>query len=39
MLVDRIINHLKLTFRAEHLPPPQVLQELLMASEERGEYF
>jgi hypothetical protein len=39
-VVDRIITHLKLTFHAERPPPPQVLhQELLMAAEERGEYF
>jgi hypothetical protein len=38
--VDRIITHLKLTFHAERPPPPRVLQqELLMAAEERGEYF
>ena len=39
-VIDKIIRHLKLTFRAERQPPPQVLQqELLMAAEERGEYF
>ncbi|MCK4431816.1 MAG: acid--CoA ligase [Candidatus Aminicenantes bacterium] len=39
-VIDRIIGHLKLTFHAERLPPPQVIQhELLMAAEERGEYF
>jgi hypothetical protein len=25
-VVDRIINHLKLTFQAERTPPPQVTQ-------------
>ncbi len=36
----KIIDHLKLTFMAERLPPPQRLQqELLMAAEEREEYF
>ena len=39
-VIDRIIAHLKLTFHAERPPPPQVLQqELLMAAEEKGEYF
>jgi hypothetical protein len=38
--IDKIIKHLKLSFIAERPPPPQVLhQELLIASEERGEYF
>jgi len=37
---DKIIAHLKLTFHAERPPPPQIVQkELLMAPEERGEYF
>jgi hypothetical protein len=39
-VIDKIIAHLKLTFMAELPPPPQnVQQELLMAAEERGEYF
>jgi hypothetical protein len=39
-VVDRIIHHLKLTFVAERPPPSRVaFQELLMAAEERGEYF
>jgi len=39
-VIDRIIRHLKLTFHAERPPPPQVVQqELLMATEESGEYF
>ncbi len=39
-IIDRIIRHLKLTFDAERPPPPQIVQqELLMAAEERGEYF
>jgi hypothetical protein len=39
-VVDRIINHLKLTFVAERPPPPQVaFQELLMAEEAGSEYF
>ena len=38
--IDRIISHLKLTFEAERPPPPCVVQQdLLMAAEERGEYF
>jgi len=39
-VIDKIINHLKLTFHAERPPPPRVLQqELLMAAEERRECF
>ena len=39
-VIDRIIAHLKLTFEAERPPPPHIAhQELLMAAEERGEYF
>ncbi len=39
-IIDKIIGHLKLTFEAARPPPPHnVQQELLMAAEERGEYF
>jgi len=39
-VVDRIINHLKLTFVAERPPPPHIVyQELFMAAEERSEWF
>jgi ribosomal protein S27E len=38
-VIDKIINHLKLTFMAERPPPHSLQQELLMAAEERGEYF
>ena len=39
-VVDRIINHLKLTFVADKPPPPQVAyQEFLMAAETATEYF
>jgi len=39
-VVDRIINHLKLTFVADKPPPPHIAyQELLMAAETRAEYF
>lgn len=39
-MVDRIINHLKLTFVAERPPPPHVaFQECLMAAETSAEYF
>jgi len=39
-VIDKIIKHLKLSFIAERPPPPQVAQQkLLMAAEERGEYF
>jgi hypothetical protein len=38
--VDRIIDHLKLTFAAEKPPPSRVLTEVaLMAAEESGGYF
>jgi len=40
VVIDKIIDHLKLSFHAERPPPPQVVQqELLMTAEERGEYF
>ena len=38
-VIDRIINHLKLSFIAERPPPPQSQPQLSMAAEERGEYF
>ena len=39
-VIDRIIAHLELTFEAERPPPSQnVQQDLLMAAEERREYF
>jgi hypothetical protein len=39
-VIDKIIDHLKLSFIAERPPPPQVLwHELLMAAEEKREYF
>ena len=39
-VVDRIINHMKLTFVAERPPPPRVAsQELLMAAETGREHF
>ena len=39
-IIDRIIRHLKLTFEAERPPPPRIVQQkLLMAAEEKGEYF
>ena len=39
-VVDRIINHLKLSFVADKPPPPHIAyQELLMAAETGGEYF
>jgi len=39
-VVDRIIDHLKLTFVAERPPPHQAaFQELLMAADRPAEYF
>ncbi len=38
--IDRIIRHFELTFEAERPPPSRVVQQdLLMAAEEKGEYF
>jgi len=36
-VIDKIIDHLKLTFKAERPPPPQA--QLSMAAEERLEYI
>ena len=39
-VVDRIIDHLKLTFVAERPPPPHIVyQEVLMAAETSAGYF
>jgi len=39
-VVDRIIDHMKLTFAAVKPPPSQVFgQESLTAAEESGDYF
>ena len=39
-VVDRIIDHLKLTFVADKPPPSQVFEQVvLMAAEESGDYF
>jgi hypothetical protein len=39
-VVDRIIDHLKLTFVAAEPPPPQLaFQELLMAADRPADYF
>ncbi len=38
-VVDRIIDHLKLTFAAERPPPASVFQDLLMAADPPAEYF
>ena len=39
-VIDRIINHLKLSFVADKPPPPRIAyQEVLMAAEAGGEYF
>lgn len=40
IVVDRIINHLKLTFVADKPPPPQIAYPgVLMAAEASAEYF
>ena len=36
-VIDKIIDHLKLTFKAERPPPPQA--QLSMAAEEKSEYI
>jgi hypothetical protein len=39
-VLDRIINHLKLTFAAEKPPPPSILEQAtLMAAEPSIEYL
>jgi hypothetical protein len=39
-VVDKIIDHLKLSFIAERPPPPHIAyQEVLMAAETGAEYF
>jgi len=39
-VVDRIINHLRLSFVADKPPPPRIAsQELLMAAEASADYF
>jgi hypothetical protein len=39
-VVDRIINHLKLTYIADKPPPPHLAyQEVLMAAETSADYF
>ena len=39
-VVDRIMEHLKLTFVAEKPPPSQVFEPVApMTAEERAEYF
>ncbi len=37
--IDRIIRHLKLTFAAEHPPPPQAQPQPAMAAEERRNIY
>ena len=36
-VIDKIIDHLKLTFKAERPPPPQA--QLSVAAEEKSEYI
>jgi len=39
-VMDRIINHLNLTFVAQRPPPPHIVyQEVLMAAQTSAEYF
>jgi len=39
VVVDRIIDHLKLSFTAERPPPERALQDLLMVADPPVEYF
>jgi hypothetical protein len=38
-VVDRIIDHLKISFTAERPPPESVLQDLPMVADPPVEYF
>jgi hypothetical protein len=38
-VVDRIIDHLKLTFAAERPPPECAVQDLFMVAAPPAEYF
>jgi len=38
-VIDKIIDHLKLTFIAEHPPPSQAQPQLAMPAEDRVEYI
>ena len=38
-VINKIIDHLKLTFKAERPPPPRSQTQLLMAAEDFAEYF
>jgi len=38
-VIDKIIDHLKLTFIAAHPPPSQAQPQLAMAAEDRVEYI
>jgi len=38
-MIDRIIDHLKLSFTAEYPPPPHAQEEPIIEAEERGDYF
>jgi len=38
-VIDKIIDHLKLTFIAQRPPPSQAQPQLIMAAEERMEYL
>jgi len=38
-VIDKIINYLKLTFKAERPSPPESQTQLLMAAEDFAEYF
>jgi hypothetical protein len=38
--IDRIIDHLKLTFVADKPPPPHIFEQVaLITAEESGDYF
>jgi hypothetical protein len=39
VVVDRIIDHLKLTFAAERPPPECAFQDLFMVADPPAEYY
>ena len=38
-VIDKIIDHLKLTFKTERTPPPHSQPQLAMAAEDRVKYI
>ena len=38
-VIDKVIDHLRLTFKAERPPPPHAQPQLNLAAEDRVEYL